>query len=200
MAYEYGVPTGLKNVYFAPLVQDDETGAAYGKPIKIGDSITVKPSFEFSDGRLEADNKVIREDGELMGINYQINTTRLSLEVQAKILGHKLDVNGGILIEDGDTALEGALLYQVTMDNGKNKYVVVYKGVFRDFVEDAQTKRKGSKDYSTPTIEYRGYRRIDGKLRYEVSEEIPGYNQAVVEQWFTEVQEPAKPVVFGGTE
>jgi len=190
MAYKYGVAVGLKNVYFAPLVTDDQGVTTYDAPFKIGDTITVKPTFEFAEGSLEADDVTIRDDAELIGITYQINTTRFAPEIEAKILGHRIDANGGIVMADGDTPPEGALLYQKTLDNGKNKYVCVFKGVFKDFAEESQTKQRGSKNYQTPTIEYSSYRREDGLLKYEMSEEAVNYSATAAAQWFTAVPEP----------
>lgn len=83
---------GLRDVYFAPIIEDTEATTTYDIPFRVGKAITANVQPQYNTGELRADDGVA-ETAESRGVtNVALNTDDLSPTVQSKLLGKKLIV------------------------------------------------------------------------------------------------------------
>src|SRR5919109_1439208 len=99
-----GVQVGLKDLHVAVLIQDDETGVAYEKPIKIAGAITAKITPTENTETLYADDTPAEIASSMGEITVEISVKDLPMEVQAKLFGHTLNEEGVLFKHRDDQA------------------------------------------------------------------------------------------------
>lgn len=180
---------GLRDIYFAPIINDDETGTTYDEPIRIGRAMQANIQPQFNTADLRADD-VVAETAEARGVtNVTVGTDDITKEAQAVIFGKKIN-NDGVLVDSADDRPPyGALMFRSEKANGAYRYVVLYKGKFTPPEEDYETKQE-TPAFQTPTIEGRFLaRRSDGKFGAQVDEDDTEVTQTVIDNWFNEPYE-----------
>lgn len=189
-----GKPIGLDNVCYAVITKDDETGTEYGavKPMARAIAMTITP--ELSEGTLDSNDAVEESEATISKIGVSFNASAIEDSVRADILGHRMDANGGIIDSADDKAPNVALFFRAKLSGKAGyKYIVLYKGTFKEFAETFNTEKQGEKAYQTPTIEGSFFRRIsDGLLRYSVRSDTPRVSAETISRWFDSVPAPAE--------
>ena len=180
---------GLRDVYFFPIIKDDETGTTYDEGIRIGKAITANVQPQFNTAELRADDGVV-ETAEARGItNVTVQVDDLSKEAQAVILGKKINDDGVLLDSDDDRPPYGALAFRSEKANGAYRYVVLYKGKFTPPEANYETKQE-TPAFQTPTINGRFLRRnSDGLHGAQVDEDDQDLDQSIIDNWFNEPYE-----------
>lgn len=177
----------VDSLYYAIMTKDDVTGVSYGpvKPLAAAAKISVDPDVKVGD--FDADGVKNERVQVPNGGKISLDVETLPLETQADIFGHTLDGVGGIIYNRDDRAPFLAILYRRTKGNGKNRYVKIYKAMFQDPKQDAETIGNNVK-IQNDTIE--GVylpRKYDKKDRYSIDEESTGYID-VSSTFFTSIE------------
>ena len=86
---------GMKDVHYAILTNDDETGVQYQTPVKLPGAISAKISAKTNIDTLYADDGAFETATTLGEITVEISLADLPLSAQADLLGHTLE--NGIL-------------------------------------------------------------------------------------------------------
>ncbi|MED4124030.1 major tail protein [Halalkalibacterium halodurans] len=185
---------GLRDIYAAKIIKDDETGTTYDTPMRVGKAITANVQPQFNTAELRADDGVA-ETAESRGItNVTLNTDDLSPEVQSFLLGKKINSDGVLVDSEDDRPPYVAIMFRSEKANGAYRYVVLYKGKFTLPESNYETKQE-TPAFQTPTINGRFLRRNSDNLRgAEVDEDQEGLDQSIIDNWFTSVYEETPEV------
>lgn len=181
---------GLKDIYFAPIISDDETGTEYDEPIRIGKAMQANVQPQYNTAELRADDGV-SEVAEARGVtNVDVQTDDISKEAQSVILGKKINTDGVLMDSDDDKPPYGALMFRSEKANGAYRYVVLYKGKFTPPESNYETKQE-TPAFQTPTINGRFLRRnSDGMHGAQVDEDDKDIiDQTIIDDWFTKPYE-----------
>lgn len=191
---------GLKDIYFAIIESDDETGTVYDTPERMGGAMTanVQPAFNSAD--LRADDGVVAT-AESQGVTtVVVNTDDLSPEVEAKVLGREVNSDGVLIESEDDRAPYLALMFRAEKANGAYRYTVLYKGKFTPPEKNYETKQE-TPAFQTPTINGRFLRRDSDKRRgAQVDEDGKNVKTGVIDNWFKDVYEGPSETGGGGVE
>ncbi|MFY0147929.1 major tail protein [Bacillus cytotoxicus] len=193
-----GIPVGFRDLHWAELLKDDETGFEYDTPIKIAGAIEGKTSSKSETVKLEADDGIFASSSSFGGAEVELGVADLPLAIYAKLLGKKV-VKGQVVDRTTDVAPYGALMYRISKDNGKSRYGVLYKMKFEQ--PDEENKTKGEKaEYQTAKIKGTAMeRKFDNAWRNRLDEDEPDFDATAAQNWFKEVpklpeETPTPPV------
>ena len=190
---------GLRDIYFAPIIKDDENGTEYDAPIKIGRAMTANVQPQFNTADLRADDGVAETAESRGATTVSVQTDDISKEAQAVIFGKTINEDGVLLDNEDDRPPYGALMFRSEKANGAYRYVVLYKGKFTLPEANYETKQE-TPAFQTPTIEGRFIRRASDNLHgAEVDEDDESVSQTIIDNWFNEPYEPGEGV-GGGVE
>ena len=142
---------GLKNLYYAVMTIDAETGAeTYGTPKKIGHAVSIDIQPTTQTANLYGDDMAVATDIALQEITVTIETTHIPLEDQAALLGHTI-VDGVMVSKGSDSAPYVAIMFESEKHNGETRYVKLLKGKFSESQETTNTRGE-SISYQIPKI------------------------------------------------
>ena len=186
---------------FEMLTDVQGTGTTYETtPEKLSRLIELTITPIMATGELESDDSVEEEENIIVGYDVAITASQLTDGMRAFLLGHKIDTNGGLIINQSDVAPWIALAweYELSQDGtGVPKYGkdLLYKGKFQPFEEKFATRKRGNIEYQTHSgVKARFIaRESDGAVRYKIRPDNTGYDATVAGNWFTAVQEKAEP-------
>ena len=182
-----GVQVGLKDLHYALLTEDGETGATYEEPVKIAGAITAKISPTVNTSTLYADDGPDEVATALGEITVELNVKDLPLSVQAALLGHTLGDDGVLIKNANDEASYVALGFKSLKSNGKYRYVWLYKGKFQIPEQEYQTK-EDTPEFQTATIQGTFVKRqYDGDWQAIGDEDETGFTAGAT--WFNAVYE-----------
>jgi len=182
-----GVQVGLKDLHYALLTTDDDTGTTYSTPEKIAGAITAKVSPTVNTSTLYADDGPDEVATALGEITVELNVKDLPLEVQAALLGHTLGDDGVLIKNAGDVAPYVAVGFKSVKSNGRYRYVWLYKGKFKPPEQDYKTK-EDTPEFQTPTISGTFVKRqSDGDWQAIGDEDETGFTAGAT--WFDTVYE-----------
>lgn len=193
-----GKSIGLRRLVWFPIISESEEETVYGSGLRIARGITIAITPTFAEATLESDDAIEDEESALTSIGVAINVNQLTDPVRAALLGHKLDADGGILTTADDTAPYGALAWEELLSRRggtepKYKRVLLYRGRFQEYAENAETKRKNTLNMQTPTINGVFIPRLnDNRIKYSMRQDTPKYNETKFGKWFDEPQDPAE--------
>ncbi|WP_196007902.1 major tail protein [Clostridium tyrobutyricum] len=178
-------PIGVENLVYAILT--DETTSVYGTPALISPAINVKINPKSNSDTLYADNKAVETATSLGEIDVEIETQDLPLEVQAELLGHKIDSVTKVMCSDvQDSAPYVAVGFKIKKANAKYRYVWLLKGKFSEPEEEHSSQEDKTK-FQTPKIKGTFVTRTDGKWKYTADEDS-GFTGGTA--WFGSVYKP----------
>ncbi|HFR4183357.1 TPA: major tail protein [Bacillus cereus] len=189
-----GLPVGFRDLHWAELLKDGETGVEYGEPIRIAGAIEGKTSPKSETVKLEADDGIYASSSKFGGADVEFNVADLPFAVYAKLLGKKV-VKGQVVDRTTDVAPYGAIMYRIPKDNGKFRYGVLYKLKFEQ--PDEENKTGGEKvEYQTSKIKGSAMeRKFDRAWRNRLDEDEPEFDETAAKNWFKEVPAPPDETV-----
>ncbi|PHA00942.1 phage tail protein [Bacillus pseudomycoides] len=181
-----GITVGLRDLHWAPLIKDDETGCEYDEPIKIAGLIEAKTSTKSDSAKLEADDGIYATASSFGGAEIEINVADIPLSIYAKWLGKKM-IKGQVVDRADDVPPYGALMYRLSKDNGKFRYSCLYKMKFE--LPDEEGKTSGEKvDFQTAKIKGTAItRKSDKAWRNRLDEDEEGFDEQAAANWFKKV-------------
>lgn len=186
-----GVPVGLRNVHYALLTSDDETGCVYSEPVKIADAITVNVNPNASITTLFADDGPAETATSIGEISVEFTSKAISNETRAELLGSTFGADGILREKTTDSPPYVAFGYERTMSNGKKRFVWLTKGKFIPGQVNSQTK-EGTVTFQPDTMTGTFVKRaFDDEFRLSASEDDTEFTDGA--NWFTSVTLDAAP-------
>lgn len=185
---------GLKNLFYAPITEDEDGNETYGTPVRLAKAIDASLTINRDDATLYADDgaDVILREFQNGAITLGIND--LENKVAAVLCGATVDANGVLVSTGEDTPPAVAVGFQSRSAKGGDRFFWLYRVVFG--IPGASLKTKGeSVEFSTPSIEGTISRRnktdVNGKhpWKAEVKAGDTGVANSVTENWFKSVYE-----------
>lgn len=157
---------GLKNLYYAIMTINAGTGAeTYATPVKIGNAVSVDINPSIDKVSLYGDDMAVATDISLKEVSVTIETTDISLEDQAALLGHTYDpTNKTLTAKLTDSAPYVALLFESEKHDGGIRCVKLLKGKFAPSQETINTKGE-SLSYQVPKLQGTFVSNADGKWK-----------------------------------
>lgn len=179
-----GVQIGLRNVVYATLTTDPESGkATYATPKTLKGAISANINPNASQEALFADDGPYEVAATIGGITLELNVADIPLEAQAELFGHTL--NGGVLIRKAtDVPPWVAVGFKSLKSNGKYRYTWLAKGKFG--LPEQNNETKGDKiNYSTPKITGTFVKRdCDDEWERHIDEDSTGFTPTQATNWF----------------
>jgi len=181
---------GLKDVYYAVITQDDETGTTYDTPKKFSPAMTLTKTPSYNRSNLRGDDRVVATAGSKGPMSVSVGLTDLTKEAKIDVLGMKVSDTGGIIYGSNDQPKDVALLYKAKKTNGKYRYDVIYKVQFNPVEESLQTEQE-TPTFSTPTLNGEAIPRMfDGEEGQQWDEDDADVTTAFLDTFFDAVPEP----------
>lgn len=180
---------GYDMCHYAILMEDPiEKGSkpTYGVPRRVVGAITANINPNSSDETLFGDNGPMESASTLGKIELELGCADFPFEVQAELLGHEI-VGGMLIRKSNDTAPFVAVGGRSLKSNGKYRYFWLTKGKMSEPEQKKETK-KDKVEYQTPTMKGSFLKRDnDDVWIIEYDEDCVGFDQTVVDNWFTKV-------------
>lgn len=178
---------GLRDLHYAIITNDDETGTEYGEIKRIAGAITANLSTAYNTANLRADDGVVAT-AEAKGVTtVTLNAADLTKEVKADLLGQTINEDGVLIEGDHDTPPYVAIGWKSEKANGEFRFVWLYKGKFHLPEENYETKQE-TPAFQTPTLNGQFIaRESDRERKAEVDSDDAGIDQSIIDNWFNEV-------------
>lgn len=188
---DYGIFTGLLDVYVAKITKADSAAAAptYDTPRVLGLGIEVNITPSYTEGKLHASNRVARRAKRLDSYTVKVNVDAISAENRQYVLGRVPDENGVEILTGNFSAPEVAIGFAATKDNGEKEFWWLYRCTFSENENGHKTAADGI-EYRTPTLEAVADRRIFDNALAAVADSTT-VAESVLKSWFDAVYEPA---------
>src|SRR5690625_7136322 len=98
---------GLRDVYFAPILNDSKEETAYDTPIRIGGAMQANIQPQYNTADLRADDGVVAK-AEARGVpTVSVGLDELSKEAQAVIFGNNINAEGELVDREYDRLPSG---------------------------------------------------------------------------------------------
>jgi len=158
---------GVEDLVYAIMT----TEGVYSSPVSIAPAMKVGLKPTISSETLYGDNTAQETISIVGDTKVELETTYLTLAVQAALLGRTLDAVTGIMgHSNDDIAPYVALGFRAKKANGTYRYVWLLKGKFDEPAEDFETVEDKVK-FQTPKITAMFVTRLDGYFKYTADEE-----------------------------
>lgn len=182
-----GVIIGVSNLVIALLSDDSvDTGlATYETPERVPGAINTTINPNSSLGTLFADNGPYETASTIGEIGLELNVADLPLDLQAKLLGHKL-VGGVLRRNKEDIPPWVAVGFKSLKSNGKYRFTWLLKGKF-SAPEQSNATKGDSIEFQTPTISGSFVaRECDGDWQRQIDEDHVDYMASMGTNWFND--------------
>ncbi|WP_346026532.1 major tail protein [Beduinella massiliensis] len=196
--YRGPVSIGLRDVCYAMITKDDETGTVYEtkestvavKGVAGAIDATITPSSENTP--LYADDGTFAEITSLGDVSIALELASLPDDVQVDWFGHQRDEDGVLVKGADDTARHFALGFKSQNHDKTFKYVWVYKAL-ASLPENAHHTKEGSSvTMQTQKVTISCSPRLsDGKWMASVNSGAEGASADVISKWFEKPYEKA---------
>lgn len=186
----------FRDIYVAPVTQNDATAYAAGTPVKLARAISGKVSDKFSVEKIYSDDGVEDTVETYEGTDVEFEVNSLAPQDKAMLFGH-LYKNGWLVKNKDDKAPEVAVGYRAKKLNGKYEFVWLYVGTFGQGYDDNYQTQEDKVTTQTATLKGSFYERAcDGNFETQVDESnlMTEHTDAAaaIKNWFGKVQEPTE--------
>lgn len=186
----------FRDIYVAPVTQNDATAYAAGTPVKLARAISGKVSDKFSVEKIYSDDGVEDTVETYEGTDVEFEVNSLAPQDKAMLFGH-LYKNGWLVKNKDDKAPEVAVGYRAKKLNGKYEFVWLYVGTFGQGYDDNYQTQEDKVTTQTATLKGSFYERAcDGNFGTQVDESnlLTEHTDAAaaIKNWFGKVQEPTE--------
>lgn len=181
-----GYKINIKNLHYAILTKDDETGVTYGTITKIPGMMEITVTPNVLEGKLYGDGQVVDQESVLESLGVALNLNKLPLKDRAAMRGNTY--TAGELEESiDDKAPYLALGWEVETTTGQSELAWLYKGKMAP-PTDEQKQREGNITYNTNNTNLTFIPRVyDGKIRKLADGNDDTIEPTVIANWFTSV-------------
>ena len=173
---------GLKNVYRANVVVDDDGNVMYDTPVRVPGAVTLTLNTNVVSTDIPADDldayATLSKDN---GYTGSIEFANLSDEDRVEILGNSLDENGVLIENEDDRPNEQALLFEINGDAAKKRHVL-----YNVLMTKPAVNAKTGKEPQSDTLDLRARPAVDtGNIKASVPNDAEHKN--VYDTWYEEV-------------
>lgn len=179
---------GVRDLYFAKLTKDDETGVEYESPERIKGLMNITLDPQISEGKLYGDDQLTASHSQISSVNVEFGINDLPDKQKAELFGLAMNTDG-VIEEGNDNSIPYiALGFKSKKSEGnKFRYFWLYKGKL-SYSQEQFEGTKDSIEYQTPTIKGAFQcREFDGKWRAKTDEDNEGFTKEVADNWFKNV-------------
>lgn len=184
---ENKVKYGLKNVYYAELIEGENGEISFGEPQPIRGAVNLSLAAQGDQEIFYADDTAYYTTSANDGYQGDLEVAIIPDHFRQTVLGETLHATDKVLIENAAT--EGkrfALLYQISGDQ-RASLRVLYNCKASRPSENGSTNNK-SRQPKTDTLTITASPLADGTVRAKTTAETP---QGVMENWFKAVWRPS---------
>ena len=179
---------GFRNLYYAKLTKDDETGVAYETPKRFPGAVSINEEAQSETAKLFADDVLyesmqVFSEGEL-----ELVVADLPTNIRVELGGHSIDsATGKITYNVSDVAPYFALMGEFLKGDGTKRYFKLLKGQLSESGLESETKND-SPELRTTTLNgtFAG-RKYDGNYKYVV--DSTDDNAEYVATWYNSVED-----------
>lgn len=144
---------GLKNIHYAVISADSDSGTTYDTPKKIGNAVSVDINPSTQKAALYGDDMAVATATAMGEVTVTIETTDIPLEDLATLLGATADsTTGEIIFKSTDVAPYVGLAFESEKHDGGIRCMKLLKGKFAQTQETINTKSE-QLQYQVPKIE-----------------------------------------------
>lgn len=194
---------GCDNLVYAMLTADaGSADPTYSAPKAAPGVTAVNINPNPSQETLFADDGPYDTATTLGRIEVSITKAELTTENKSDLLGHAIDIHGGLVYGDSDVPPWVAIAFRTLKSNGTYKYVWLYKGKFMEPEINNETKGD-SVNFQTDTITGQ-FARLNRKFtigskvvrpwKYDMDEEDADVEETIIDEWFDAVVLPNKTI------
>lgn len=181
-----GYKINIKNLHYAILTKDDETGVTYDTITKIPGMMEVTVTPNVLEGKLYGDGVVKDQESMLESLGVALNLNKLPLKDRATMRGNTYEA-GELEESVDDKAPYLALGWEVETTTGKPELIWLYKGKMAP-PTDEQRQREGNITYNTNNTNFTFIpRAYDGKIRKLADGNDETLVETVITNWFKSV-------------
>lgn len=187
---------GLKDLYYAPITEDEDGTETFGTPKILSKAISAELSVEYAEGTLYADDALDENPKAFSSGTLTLGVKELGSEAAAALLGAKVDDNGVLVSSAEDVGQPVAIGFRALKADRKSyRYVWLYRVLFSVPSETYNTKAD-SFEFQTPEIEGTIMQRKTPDSRGEfnwkaaMDSNESGVDSATITGWFSKVYEP----------
>ena len=142
---------GLKNLYYAVISSDTDSGTTYGTPVKLGNAVSVDINPSINKTQLHGDDMAVATDIAFGEVTVTIETTDISLSNMASLLGSAY-TSDSLTAASSDNAPYVGISFESLKHDGGVRCVKLLKGKFAPSQETINTKGENL-EYQVPKIE-----------------------------------------------
>lgn len=181
---------GVKDLFAFEVIKTSAEGVpTYGAPFRIAKAIEVGIQKQVGEAKLYADDALDDYVSEVTGMTLTLNINELTPEIEAKLLGLRVDQLGGVSNGVDNNSPYFAIAFRSKLSNGGYQYRVLYRARFKPTDETFKTKGENV-EFQQPTLTCETTIREDlGIFDYALDNSTPE-RKAVTDKWFEEVQVP----------
>lgn len=181
-----GFKINIKNLHYALLTKDDETGVEYGEITKIPGLMEITMTPSVAEGQLYGDGAIRDKETLLESIAVAMNLNKLPLKVRAEWQGYQYE--GGVVEEGIDNKPPYlALAWEIETTEEGSELVWLYKGKLTPPTDELR-QREGGITYNTNNTNIVFIpREYDGKIRKFADGNDETIDTTVIENWFKSV-------------
>ena len=182
-----GVKDGLKNVYYALLTKDDDSGVTYGTPKKLGHARKATITKETETVTIYGDNSAVATKTRLKSLGLSIETTNIPIEDQAALLGHDYNSSTGVMTAKGDDSPPYvAILFEATKFTGGSIFYKFCKGKFTETNEEFSTQEE-SMNPTAPSLDGNFIARENDNAFYIKADSSNSISETITTAWYDSV-------------
>lgn len=181
-----GFKINIKNLHYAVLTKDDETGVEYGPIQKMPGLMEITVTPNVLEGKLYGDGAVRDQDSILESLGVAMNLNKLPLKNRAELRGNTYEA--GELIENrDDKAPYLAMGWEVETTTGKPELTWLLKGKMAPPTDELK-QREGGITYNTNNTNFTFIpREYDGDIRKFADGNDELIEATKIENWFKSV-------------
>lgn len=181
-----GYKINIKNLHYALIIKDDETGIEYGTITKIPGMMEITVTPNVIEGKLYGDGVLVDQESVLESLGVTLNLNKLPLKDRAAMRGNTYAA-GELEESVNDKAPYLALGWEVETTTGKPELAWLYKGKMAP-PSDEQRQREGNVTYNTNNTNLLFIpRSYDKKIRKLADGNDEGMTSDKISNWFKSV-------------
>ena len=186
----------FRDIYVAPVTQNDATGYVAGVPVKLARAIKAKIDEKWTSEKIFSDDSPEDVINSYEGTDVELEVNALAPQDRAMLFG-QLYENGFLVKSSEDQAPEVAIGWRERRLNGKYEFHWLYAGKFAEGISEESQTKEGKLSPTTKTIKGSFYERnLDNRYQISVDEsnllEENTDAKTAIENWFAKVQEKDK--------
>jgi phi13 family phage major tail protein len=184
------VKFGLKNVYYATATVAEDGTFSYSTPVAIKGAVKMSLKHKGDSEDFYADDAPFYTLNNNNGYSGDFEFALVPDQLKIDCMGYSKDSNNSIY-EDANAEIKPfALMYEVSGDASKTKFVYYNCSASRPDDEADTTGEK--KTVKTEKLTISAKKRPDGKVKFYTTPDTPS---TVSDAWYTKVQEPTTTTV-----